>query len=107
MTSAVTSTITREDLIGQLRKVTEPCSIAMRNPVDIWEMGLVEEVELHDRHVRVVLCLTDPGCVHLAGMRQFITDVLLELEGVESVEVCQAMHGLWTPDRIKRRPSRV
>jgi metal-sulfur cluster biosynthetic enzyme len=104
MTPTVTSSITQADLIRQLRKVTEPCSIAMGNPVDIWQMGLIEGLELHDGHVRVTLCLTDPGCVHLTAMRRFITDVLRELPGVESVEVCQTTQTLWTPDRIRHRP---
>ena len=65
----------RAALIQQLRKVTEPCSIAVRNPVDI---------------------------VHLGPLRQFITDILLELPGVQSVEVRQTSATLWTPDRVGR-----
>jgi metal-sulfur cluster biosynthetic enzyme len=97
----MTDTPTREALIRQLRKVTEPCSIAMRSPTNIWDMGLVEDLAVEGGHARVVLCLTDPGCVHLTGMRSFITDVLLELDGIKSVEVCQAQNVMWTPDRIQ------
>jgi metal-sulfur cluster biosynthetic enzyme len=89
-------------MLRQLRKVTEPCSIAMRNPVDICQMGLIEDVSLHDGHARVTLCLTDPGCIHFASMRQYIADVLLELPSIRSVEVCQTREKLWTPDRIER-----
>ena len=99
----MTPAVDREDLIRQLRKVTEPCSIAMRNPVDIWQMGLVEALTFDDGRVRVGLCLTDPGCIHLAGMRQFISDVLLEIPGVKSVEVYQTRDLLWTPDRMQHR----
>jgi metal-sulfur cluster biosynthetic enzyme len=73
----------------------------MRSPIDIWRMGLVDELDIEGGHVCVVLCLTVPGCVHLTAMRQFITDVLLELDGVESVEVSQTRHALWTPDRMR------
>lgn len=102
MTRASVAAPDRAALIQQLRKVTEPCSIAMRNPVDIVEMGLVEDVQLIDGHVRVTLCLTDPGCIHLGPLRQFIADVLLELPGVQSVEVHQTSATLWTPDRMGR-----
>jgi metal-sulfur cluster biosynthetic enzyme len=37
-------------------------------------------------------------------MRRFIADELMELEGVRSVEVRQAVTELWTPERIGRVP---
>jgi metal-sulfur cluster biosynthetic enzyme len=46
-----------------------------------------------------VLVLTDPSCVHFGGMRRYITDVLLELPGVDVVEVAISTTTLWTPDR--------
>lgn len=45
------------------------------------------------------VCLTDPGCVHFHALRRYITDVLLDLDGVTSVHVGQALDTLWTPDR--------
>jgi metal-sulfur cluster biosynthetic enzyme len=73
----------------------------MRHPTDIWAMGLVEDIEIIDDRVRVTLCLTDPGCIHLAGMSRFITDALLGLEGVKAVEIRQTLTELWTPERIR------
>jgi metal-sulfur cluster biosynthetic enzyme len=46
-----------------------------------------------------VLVLTDTSCVHFSGMRRYITDVLLELPGVDAVEVTASATTLWTPDR--------
>jgi metal-sulfur cluster biosynthetic enzyme len=43
--------------------------------------------------------LTDPSCVHFTGLRRYITDVVLKLPGVESVEVAISTTILWTPDR--------
>lgn len=102
MTRVHGSPLTRADLLSELRQVTEPCSIAMGNRMDIVSMGLVEEVELYIGHARVTLCLTDPGCIHFVGMRQFICDLLKELPGISSVEVRQARNKLWTPDRVER-----
>jgi hypothetical protein len=47
----------------------------------------------------VELVLTDPSCVHFTGLRRYITDVLLKLPGVDSVEVAISTTILWTPDR--------
>jgi metal-sulfur cluster biosynthetic enzyme len=95
------------DLRGQidarLATITEPCSIGMRRPVSIREMGLIESVEIEAGHVRVTLCLTDPGCVHFRGLQNYIRDVLNTLDGVRSVEVTQTTQVLWTPDRVQER----
>ena len=90
---------TEDAIRAQLRKVPEPCGLLMRAPLDICEMGLVDEISCSGGRVRVVLVLTDPSCVHFGGMRRYITDVLLELPGVEAVEVAISTTTLWTPDR--------
>jgi metal-sulfur cluster biosynthetic enzyme len=89
----------REILLQRLRTVIEPCSILMGNPISILEMGLLERLDHEDGHVRVILCLTDPGCVHFRGMRDYITHALLKVPGVSSVEVSLTTEKLWTPDR--------
>ncbi|MFD5747280.1 iron-sulfur cluster assembly protein [Streptomyces sp. NPDC127033] len=99
-----------EDRIrDQLRKVPEPCALLMRDPLDICEMGLVEEIRYAAGRVRITLVLTDTSCVHFAGMRRFITDVLLELPEVDVVEVGISRTVLWTPDRRRSAggPSRT
>jgi len=93
-------TPTPELLRERLRAVPEPCSILMRAQTDIVAMGLVEDVRIDaDGNVVVVLVLTDPSCVHFLSMRRFITDLLLEVDGVASVEVSMSTTQLWTPDR--------
>jgi metal-sulfur cluster biosynthetic enzyme len=94
--------VTREDVLEALRAVPEPCSIAMRAPMDICEMGLVEDIEIGGGHVVVTLVLTDPSCVHFGAMRRFITDELLRLDAVETVSVAMSTRTLWTPDRVRR-----
>jgi metal-sulfur cluster biosynthetic enzyme len=94
---------TPDEVRAQLRQVPEPCGLLMRAPLDITEMGLVDEISCENGRVRVVLVLTDPSCVHFGGMRRYITDVLGELPGVETVEVAISTTTLWTPDR--RQPA--
>lgn len=91
---------TEDEILAQLRRVPEPCGFLMRTPLNICEMGLVETIEREAGHVRVELVLTDTSCVHFAGMRGYIADVLQELPGVESVTVTASTTTLWTPDRL-------
>lgn len=98
--------VTRAHVLEALRAVPEPCSIAMRAPMDICEMGLVEDIEIDGGHVGVTLVLTDPSCVHFGAMRRFISDELLRLDSVQTVSVGVSRRTLWTPDRV-RRPARA
>jgi metal-sulfur cluster biosynthetic enzyme len=96
-------TLAREHILEALREVPEPCSLAMRAPLDITEMGLVDDVELDGGRVRVELVLTDPSCVHFTSMRRYIRDVLMRLDGVETVDVVLSTEKLWTADRVHVR----
>lgn len=90
--------------VEALRQVLDPCSVSMGTPLDIVEMGLVDDVEVRDGCVHVTLLLTDFSCPHYAAMRQHIIDVLRDVPGVKGADVELATHSLWTPDRIGRRP---
>jgi metal-sulfur cluster biosynthetic enzyme len=89
----------QEVIRAQLSKVPEPCGLLMREPIDICEMGLVDSITVTGGQVSMVLVLTDPSCVHFNGLRRYITDVLLELPGIDAVEVGISTTILWTPDR--------
>ena len=93
--------VSRDAVFAALKRVPEPCSIAMRAPTDIVAMGLVEAVQLDGEKVFVELVLTDPSCPHYTSMRRFISDALRRLEGIERVEVGISTTQLWTPDRAK------
>lgn len=94
---------TREQALEALRSVPEPCSIAMRAPVDICEMGLVEAVCIDGGAIHVELVLTDPSCAHFVSMRRYIRDALLALDGVTSVDVTISTSELWTSGRARPR----
>jgi metal-sulfur cluster biosynthetic enzyme len=93
------ATPTEQRVRDELRRVPEPCGLLMRDPIDIVDMGLVEQVECHDGDVRVELVLTDPSCVHFSGLRRYIADVVGALPGVVSVHVTASTTVMWTPDR--------
>lgn len=97
--NAVLAAVTEADVRERLCAVPEPCSLLMREPTNITDMGLVERVEVDGGRVSVELVLTDPSCLHFGAMARFITDELLGLDGVTSVQVTVSTTVLWTPDR--------
>jgi metal-sulfur cluster biosynthetic enzyme len=92
---------TQAEIVDRLRTVTDPCSLAMRSPIDIWSLGLVEDVTVVDGIARVRLVLTDASCVFFRGIRDHVAAALLDLPGIDAVEVTLDTTVLWTPDRMK------
>lgn len=94
------------DIYARLATIPEPCSLSMRRPTNLRDMGLIDAVTYDaDGAVIVTLCLTDAACVHFRSMQQYIRDEVGGLPGVTSVEVRQTLDRLWTPDRILREPA--
>jgi metal-sulfur cluster biosynthetic enzyme len=92
---------TPAELVDRLRTVVDPCSLGIRSPIDIWSLGLVEDVSLDDGTARVRLVLTDASCVFFRGIRDHVSAALLGLPGVDAVDVEVDTTVLWSPDRMK------
>lgn len=92
---------TQAELVDRLRTVTDPCSTGLGCPIDVWSLGLVEDVAIAGRTARVRLVLTDPSCVFFREIGDRVATALLELSGVDAVDIELDATILWTPDRMK------
>ena len=92
---------TQAELVARLRTVTDPCSVGLGAPIDIWSLGLVEDVGVTGGIARVRLVLTDPSCVFFRQIGDRVASALLDLPGVDAVEIELDATILWTPDRMK------
>lgn len=50
-------TVTRDDVIGALKTVYDP-----EIPVNIWDLGLVYDIEISDAQISIKMTLTSPTC---------------------------------------------
>ena len=89
------------EVVARLQTVTDPCSLTMGAPIDVWSLGLVESIDIDGGHVRVGLVLTDFACVYFRNIRQYVQDAVGELDSVEMVDVELIATVLWTPDRMR------
>ena len=94
--------VTEAEVLGALRAIPEPCSLLMRAPTNLVDMGLIDRVGIEGHTVDVEMVLTDASCIHFASMQRFIADTLRQLDGVEDVHVTASTTVLWTPDRASR-----
>ena len=92
---------TQAELVDRLRTVADPCSVGLGAPIDIWSLGLVEDVGVASGVARVRLVLTDPSCVFFRRIGDLVATALLDLPGVDAVDVQLDATVLWTPDRMK------
>lgn len=73
----------RELVIEQLRNVYDP-----EIPVNIYELGLIYEVNINDNNdVHVLMTLTAPNCPEAESLPDEIRKNVMTIAGIRSVEV--------------------
>ena len=90
--------MTRESIMTALRDVYDPC--CADRGISIVDMGIVEDVRLDGGHVDVDLVLTTGWCPFVATMSSAIPDRLIQLDGVDTVDVQVVWDPVWTTDRL-------
>ena len=84
-----------------LNTIVDPCSRAAGAPAGIAEMGLVRQLEVHQSpggaSIRVVIGVTEPGCLMGAAFVNDARQRLRELPGVAEVHVSMDHAFDWTP----------
>jgi metal-sulfur cluster biosynthetic enzyme len=89
------------DIKAVLNTIGDPCSVASGTPMGIEELGLIGAVERGpDGHVVVALRMTAPLCHNAGYFKVEVTNRLLKLEGVASVDVTIDNGMDWTPADI-------
>jgi metal-sulfur cluster biosynthetic enzyme len=94
----------RDEISARLEGIVDPRSVASGAPAGLVSMGLVREVCVEERsegaHVRVTLCITEPGCLMGALFKLTAERELAGLADVAEVEV-EVDHGhVWGPEQM-------
>ncbi len=92
---ATAKEISLDDIKEALRDVYDP-----EIPVNVYDLGLIYDIQLDGGQVYVQMTLTAPGC----GMGPYIAQNaewrIAEIEGVEDVEVDMVFDPPWNPEMI-------
>ena len=90
-----TAQVTMDEIKEALRDVYDP-----EIPVNVYDLGLIYDIQLNEGNVYVQMTLTAPGC----GMGPYIAQNaewrIAEIEGVEDVEVEMVFDPPWNPEMI-------
>jgi ring-1,2-phenylacetyl-CoA epoxidase subunit PaaD len=87
--------INKDDIIQLLRQIPDP-EIPV---IDIWELGILRDVNIQDNKVEVIITPTYSGC---PAMKQIENDIVSTLKenGIEDVAVKMIYNPPWTTDWI-------
>ncbi|MBT0550062.1 SUF system Fe-S cluster assembly protein [Riemerella anatipestifer] len=85
-----------EEIIKTLKTIYDP-----EIPVDIYELGLVYDVQISDEgKVKVVMTLTTPNCPVAESLPQEVKEKVSEVEGVNEVDLELTFEPSWTKDMM-------
>ncbi len=87
--------ITKEKIIDTLQLCYDP-----EIPIDLWNLGLIYDINFDENNISILMTLTTPGCTMINVIADDVKQKLLNLEGVESVEVNVTFDPVWTPEMM-------
>jgi FeS assembly SUF system protein len=68
-------------------------------PVDVWELGLIYEINLDvENNLNVTMTLTSPSCPVAETLPPEIEQKLREIEGILSAKIKLTFEPMWTKD---------
>lgn len=83
-------------IIDEIKTVFDP-----EIPVDIWELGLIYELNLNDSNdLSVVMTLTSPNCPVAESLPADVKNKLQLLPGVNSVDLKLTFEPSWEKDMM-------
>jgi metal-sulfur cluster biosynthetic enzyme len=94
----------------ELAEVLDPCSCMSEHPINIVDLGLVEEIAVDEGEgrVEVTLLLTSQRCTYFLDINDEIRERVTSIADVETCEVHQDTSGqIWTNERMSERERRA
>lgn len=74
--------IVKNDIINALKKIYDP-----EIPVNIWDMGLIYDIEITDSDVVIKMTFTSPTCPMMEELLAQVKDAVQQVAGEKTVRV--------------------
>ena len=85
----------KDKVIAEIKKIYDP-----EIPVNIYELGLIYDVSINEKNVKVKMTLTTPNCPVADEMPKKVKDAVLAVEGVNKVAVDLIWDPPWDMSRM-------
>jgi metal-sulfur cluster biosynthetic enzyme len=87
--------VTTKQVLEALSQVIDP-----EMGIDLVSLGLIYDVKVHQKRVSIRLTLTQRGCPVHDSITGAVRLVVLNLDGIEDVDLELVWDPPWTPDRM-------
>jgi len=84
-----------EDIVKALKECYDP-----EIPVNVWDLGLIYDVNVDGEKVHVKMTLTAPGCPMHAFISREVKEKLQSISGVKEATVEVVWDPPWSPDKM-------
>ena len=72
----------KEKVIAEIKKIYDP-----EIPVNIYELGLIYDVSIIEKNVKVKMTLTTPNCPVAESLPKEVKESIMEINGVDKVDL--------------------
>ena len=72
----------KEKVIAEIKKIYDP-----EIPVNIYELGLIYDVSIIEKNVKVIMTLTTPNCPVAESLPKEVKESIMEIDGVDKVDL--------------------
>ena len=85
----------KELIIEEIRKIYDP-----EIPVNIYDLGLIYEVEVNEDKAKIVMTLTSPNCPVAESLPNEVKEGVMQVEGIENVDLELVWDPPWNKDMM-------
>ena len=85
----------KDSIIQEIKKIYDP-----EIPVNIYELGLIYNITIEDKKVDIEMTLTSPNCPVAESLPNMIKENILNVSGVEDVNLRLVWDPPWTKDKM-------
>ena len=86
----------KDRIVSEIKKIYDP-----EIPVNIYELGLIYKIEIKEvKKVNIDMTLTSPNCPVAESLPKMVKDNILQLEGVDDVDLNLVWDPPWTKDKM-------
>ena len=85
----------KDQIIAEISKIYDP-----EIPVNIYELGLIYDVQVKDDTAKIIMTLTSPNCPVAESLPKDVKDSAMQVEGIEEVDLDLVFEPVWNKDMM-------
>ena len=85
----------RDKVIAEIKKIYDP-----EIPVNIYELGLIYDINIINSEVKVKMTLTTPNCPVAESLPKEVKEGAMQVDGIDNVNLHLVWDPPWTKDMM-------